>query len=150
MVIEKRYYIAENGIAINEHLLTKEEAESCLPSYPNGKIQSMKGCLTASSFAEWFYSDESDTKDLGSDAVFNLKTNGYFSITIEDVFNDCGYIPAHICDLFEGEEADEDDDVPPDELIFIDDITRVGTCSKCHQDFSGDVDFCNNCGNCVS
>jgi hypothetical protein len=113
-------------------------------------MENKKGSIKASDFVNWFYSDESDTKDLGSDAVYNLKVNGYFNLTIKEVFDSCGYIPEHICTLFEGVQADEDGDLAPEDLTFIDDITKVGTCHKCHQQYTGDVDFCPNCQTCVS
>ncbi|MEY2869810.1 MAG: hypothetical protein RIR01_2312 [Bacteroidota bacterium] len=154
--MEKRFTVWVGGFEVNDHYLTQQEAEDLKreyveKGYDDAIIESKKkGLIKASVFVKWFYSDESDTKDLGSDAVFNIKTNGYFNLTVKEVFDSCGYIPAHICDLFPGEEADEDDDVPPNELIFIDDITKVGTCHKCHQQYTGDVDYCPNCRACVA
>lgn len=153
--MEKRFTVWVDGGEMNDHYLTFEEAEKltqeCFDKgYDVVSVQEMKGSVTASAFIEWYFSDESDYRDLGRDVVFNLKTNGYFNITVKELFDSCGYIPEHICESFNKVYEEDFIEYEPNDLIFIDDITSVGTCSKCHQSFTGDVDFCNNCGNCVS
>lgn len=151
--MERRFTVWVDGGEMNDHYLTFEEAEKltqeCFDKgYDVVSVQEMKGSVTASAFIEWYFSDESDYKDLGRDVAYALKESGYYNMTIERLFDSCGYIPEHICTTFVN--VNDDYEYEPNDLIFIDDITSVGTCSKCHQSFSGDVDFCNNCGNCVS
>lgn len=151
--MERRFTVWVDGGEMNDHYLTFEEAEKltqeCFDKgYDVVSVQEMKGSVTASAFIEWYFSDESDYKDLGRDVAYALKESGYYNMTVKRLFDSCGYIPEHICTTFVN--VNDDYEYEPNDLIFIDDITSVGTCSKCHQSFSGDVDFCNNCGNCVS
>lgn len=149
--MEKRFTVWVGGLEVNDHYLTQQEAEDLKAKYVEKGhndvvIESMKGSIKASDFIEWYFSDESDYRDLGSDVAFNLKQNGYYNMTIKRFFDACGYIPEHICELFE--EVEED--MSPDDLIFIDDITEKSNCHKCKTEYSGDLDFCPNCGTCVA
>ena len=153
--MEKRFTVWVGGFEVNDYYLTKEDAEDLKAEYvekgyDDAIIESKKGSIKASSFIEWYFSDESDYRDLGRDVAFNLKQNGYYNMTTKRVFDGCGYVPEHICDLFEGEDSDEDGDLAPSDLIFIDDITEKSSCHKCKTEYTGDLDFCPNCGNCVS
>ena len=150
--MERRFTVWVNGGKINDHYLTKKEAESlkanCIATgYDNVIIEELKGSVAASAFIEWYFSDESDYRDLGRDVAHALKESGYYNMTVKRFFDACQYIPESICEVFNEVREEE---YEPNDLIFIDDITSVGTCSKCHQSFTGDIDFCNNCGNCVS
>ena len=150
--MERRYTVWVGGGEMNDNYLTHKEAislaDNCRATgYDNVVIEEMKGSITASSFITWYFSDESDYRDLGRDVANALTNSGYYNMNIKRVFDGCGYIPEHICEVFNEIHEEE---YEPNDLIFIDDITSVGTCSKCHQSFTGDVDFCNNCGNCVS
>lgn len=153
--MERRFTVWVDGGEMNDHYLTKKEAESLAANckatgYDNIIIEELKGSVTASAFIEWYFSDESDYRDLGRDVAHALKESGYYNMTVKRLFDSCGYIPEHICESFNKVYEEDFIEYEPNDLIFIDDITSVGTCSKCHQSFSGDVDFCNNCGNCVS
>ena len=150
--MERRYTVWVDGGEMNDYYLTHKQAislaDNCRATgYDNVVIEEMKGSITASSFITWYFSDESDYRDLGRDVANALTNSGYYNMNIKRVFDGCGYIPEHICEVFNEIHEEE---YEPNDLIFIDDITSVGTCSKCHQSFTGDVDFCNNCGNCVS
>ena len=80
-----------------------------------------KGKVLASKFIDWYYSDEFDTIVAGKDLIFNIKTSGYFNLTIKEIYDACGpVIPDYIChDLI-----DPKDEFEPEELEFIDDITK--------------------------
>lgn len=150
--MEKRFTVWVGGSEVNDYYLTKEKADALafeyeVRGYDDVTIQELKGSVTASSFITWYFSDESDYRDLGRDVANALTNSGYYNMNIKRVFDGCGYIPEHICEVFNEIHEEE---YEPNDLIFIDDITHVGKCSKCHESFSGDVDFCNNCGNCVS
>lgn len=150
--MEKRFTVWVDGGEMNDHYLTFEEAEKltqeCFDKgYDVVSVQELKGSVAASAFIEWYFSDESDYRDLGRDVAHALKESGYYNMTVKRFFDACQYIPESICEVFNEIHEEE---YEPNDLIFIDDITSVGTCSKCHQSFTGDIDFCNNCGNCVS
>lgn len=103
--------------------------------------------LKASDFIEWYYSDSDDTKSAGEDIIDNLKTLGYFTLTVRELLDRCAYIPEHIC---ENVPDDFDGDLTPDEITFIDDITQEKECHKCHHKYTQDPDYCPNCGTCVN
>ena len=110
-----------------------------------------KGKILASKFANWYYSDSTDTKVAGEDLIFNIKTNGYFNLTIREIYDSCGpAIPGYIChDLIDPEDEDETD-LAPEELEFVDDLTEQKTCYDCRHKYTGDLDYCPNCLTCVS
>lgn len=155
--MERRYTVWVGGGEMNDNYLTHKEAislaDNCRATgYDDVVIEEMKGSITASSFIEWYFSDEDDYRDLGRDVVFNLKTNGYFNITVKELFDSCGYIKAQICTVFDIEDPniDEDYEFQPEDLIFIDDITTQKTCYDCRHQYTGDLDFCPKCLTCVS
>lgn len=74
-----------------------------------------KNKVTLTSFINWYFSDSDDVKNLGNRAIENLLTDGFFRISAMDLFNECGYIPQHIC------EVTGDDEYEPNEVEFIND-----------------------------
>lgn len=101
--------------------------------------------LKASKFIKWYFSDESDYKDLGRDIAHELRASGYYNITIKSLFDTCGYIPGYIC-----ESPVDDVDFEPEDIIFIDDITQEKECQKCHHKYTQNPDYCPNCGTCAN
>lgn len=107
-----------------------------------------KGSVKASDFIEWYFSDEDDTLNIGREVIANLKSAGSHTVTVKGLFDTCGYIPEHICTTFAN--VDDDYEFETNDLIFIDDLTEVKECQKCHQEYTGDISFCPNCLTCVS
>lgn len=57
----------------------------------------MKNQVTKSSFLDWYFSDSDDAHTMGYDVISDLRNEGSFTISVEELFNRCGYIPQHIC-----------------------------------------------------
>jgi hypothetical protein len=76
--------------------------------------------VKASKFLEWYllYSDLSiNLVDIVSNMLFN---NGKATISVVDLFNECGHIPLYIC-----EQVDHVNNFYlPSELLFEDDLTK--------------------------
>jgi len=85
-----------------------------------------KGKILASKFVDWYYSDSIDTRIAGEHVIHNIKTQGYSNITLREIYDACGpAIPGYIChDLIDPEDEDESE-LAPEELDFIDNITEV-------------------------
>ena len=67
----------------------------------------MKNKVTESAFLNWYFSDSDDVKWLGERAMESLLREGKFKISVEMLFDDCGFIPQYICEDSEG-NADYD------------------------------------------
>jgi len=78
-----------------------------------------KNKVTSTSFITWYFSDSDDVENLGNRAIESLLNNGSFSISAKDLFDECGYIPQHIC------EKDGDGEYDPKEVEFINDNTNT-------------------------
>jgi hypothetical protein len=74
-----------------------------------------KNKVTLTKFINWYFFDSDDVKNLGKRAIENLLTDGFFRISAMDLFEECGYIPQHIC------EVDGDGEYHPSEVEFIND-----------------------------
>jgi hypothetical protein len=66
---------------------------------------------------DWLFSDSDDAKQLGVRIIRQLHDTGSATITIQELFDECGYIPAHI--LLNEEEFHEDDEFEPSEVELI-------------------------------
>lgn len=66
---------------------------------------------------DWLFSDSDDAKSLGIRIIKQLKDTGSATITIQELFDECGYIPAHI--LLNDEEFEEGDEFEPSEVELI-------------------------------
>jgi hypothetical protein len=78
----------------------------------------MKNKLLASKFIEWYYSDHEDVKILGTSMMHLLLRTGQCSISFQEVFDECGYIPKYICEDNDGIDEYSIDYNPEDvELI---------------------------------
>lgn len=78
-----------------------------------------KNRVTASSFLQWYFSNSENTNDaesIGNRAIASLNCEGSFNISVRILFDECGYIPQHIC-----EDADGDNEYDPSEVCFIQD-----------------------------
>jgi hypothetical protein len=76
-----------------------------------------KNKVKASNFLAWYFSSSDDVDRIGERAFENLMSGGTFTITAEDLFDECGYIPQFICENNVGEN-----DYVPFEVQFINDL----------------------------
>jgi len=153
--MERRFTVWVGGSEANDNYLTQKEAESlaanCIATgYDDTVIQELKGSVTASSFLEFYFSNEDDVLNIGREIIANLKSAGTHTVTVKSLFDSCGYIPEHICESFNEVHEEDFIEYEPNDLIFVDDLTEVKECHKCHQEYTGDVSFCPNCLTCVS
>lgn len=79
-------------------------------------MKGYKNKVTASSFLKWYFSDSDDLKSLGSRALDSLLYEGVFNVDARTFFDECNYIPQHIC-----EDADGNNEYDPSEVCFIQD-----------------------------
>jgi hypothetical protein len=56
-----------------------------------------KNKVLASKFIEWYYNDHDEIKQLGYAMLRSLQQVGQCSLTAQQLFDSCGYIPKHIC-----------------------------------------------------
>jgi hypothetical protein len=77
--------------------------------------------VKASKFLNWYFSDLDDYSTFGMKSVLSLSEHGSVSLSIVDIFNDCGYIPTSICEY---KDSDKDEYLPS-ELLFEDDVTKT-------------------------
>ena len=73
--------------------------------------------VTASRFLAWYFSDSDMVESFGQRAIEMLETEGFVNISARQLFEDCGYIPQHICENDEG-----DYEYSPESVEFINDI----------------------------
>ena len=66
---------------------------------------------------DWLFSDSDDAKQLGVRIIQQLHDTGSATITTQELFDECGYIPAHI--LLNDEEFEEGDEFEPSEVELI-------------------------------
>jgi hypothetical protein len=66
---------------------------------------------------DWLFSDSDDAKQLGVRIIRQLHDTGSATITIQELFDECGYIPAHI--LLNDDEFEDDDEFEPNEVELI-------------------------------
>jgi hypothetical protein len=77
----------------------------------------VKPKLRKEELLDWLFSDSDDAKQLGVRIINQLQQNGTATITTRQLFDECGYIPAHI--LLNEEEFHEDDEFEPSEVELI-------------------------------
>lgn len=73
--------------------------------------------VTASRFLLWYFSDYSEVHSFGVKCMEMLEREGFVNISARQLFEDCGYIPQHICENDEG-----DYEYSPESVEFINDI----------------------------
>lgn len=77
----------------------------------------MEPKLRKEELLDWLFSDSDDAKQLGVRIIKQLKDTGSASITLEELFDECGYIPAHI--LLNEEEFEEGEEFEPKEVELL-------------------------------
>jgi hypothetical protein len=73
--------------------------------------------VTASRFLSWYFSDSDMVESFGQRAMNMLESEGFVNISARQLFEECGYIPQHICENDEG-----DYEYNPESVEFINDI----------------------------
>jgi len=77
--------------------------------------------VKASKFLDWYIRDSNDYSMLGCKAYDLLKSGGKMTLTVVELFNECPFIPAYICEI----EDKEMISYRTEDVIFIDDLTPV-------------------------
>lgn len=75
-----------------------------------------KNRVTASNFLQWYFSERDDVIKFGYEVYECLVHDGTFNISARMLFDECGYIPQHIC-----EDDDGDNEYEPSQVCFIQD-----------------------------
>lgn len=75
-----------------------------------------KNHVLESSFIEWYFSEEEMLESFTSMGIDALIKEGSFNISARILFDECGYIPQHICEDSSGDNVYE-----PSEVCFIQD-----------------------------
>jgi hypothetical protein len=76
----------------------------------------MKNKVTATAFLKWYFSERQDTYDIGKRVIESLMNEGVFFISELILFENCGYIPQHIC-----EDKNGNEEYNPSDVEFIQD-----------------------------
>jgi hypothetical protein len=74
----------------------------------------MKNKVKASDFLKWYFSDNDDLRDIGYRVYESLMKWGKYSINVQTLYDQCGYIPQHIC-----EDSDGNNEYDPSEVLLI-------------------------------
>jgi hypothetical protein len=77
----------------------------------------MKNQVTKQNFLDWYFNDNKDAEYIGDRLINALNDKGTFTITVESLFKDCGYIPYHICE----HDQDINCDLSTDDVELIND-----------------------------
>lgn len=83
-------------------------------------MKGYKNKVKASDFLEWYFSDYKDGQHIAYRVISELKAYGKVTLSVESLFDSCGYIPQFIC------EVDGDDEYDPSEVLLIDDLSGKG------------------------
>jgi hypothetical protein len=117
----KQSEIAHENMANNMFRRQLKGAVECILSGLEWKpldAESTKvNSITASSFLDWYLSDSDDIESLGNRAHECLSDDGKFIITVQDLFDECGYIPQDKC-----ENDDGDNEYDPSQIELINDL----------------------------
>lgn len=70
----------------------------------------MKTQVTKSRFLDWYFADRDDVNQFSSRCIKMMAKEGFVNISVEMLFEECAYIPAHIC---EGQHDNFIDDYEP-------------------------------------
>lgn len=81
-------------------------------------------------FLEWYFSDDDATEEFGRRMIVSIMVNGSVNISARQLFDECGYIPGHICTTKTDEEYD------PSEVVFISDYPNEKIAKGYHSDNS--------------
>jgi hypothetical protein len=80
----------------------------------------MKPTITKKVFLEWYF-DFDTKKSIGFCLVNELILNGTVTKTVENIYNNCCYIPANLCENLAEEQKQNDNlEFEPFEITLID------------------------------
>jgi hypothetical protein len=63
------------------------------------KNKPTKPKLLASKFIKWYFNDRDEVISLGNSMRHLLETTGQCSLSMEELFDNCGYIPKYLCEI---------------------------------------------------
>jgi hypothetical protein len=91
--------------------------EGCLENgeFNDEPTKSYKNKVTKSAFLNWYFSDIDIAESVSNRVIADLKCSGKTTLTAQELFDECGYIPQYIC------EIDGDGEYVPSEVEFIQD-----------------------------
>jgi hypothetical protein len=119
----KQSEIIHENMAVNMFRRQLKGAVECILSglewKPSVTESTKVNSVKASRFLSWHFSDSDEIKSLGVRAFESLTEDGEFTITAQDLFVECGYIPQFIC-----VDTGDDDDVEydPSQIQLINDL----------------------------
>ena len=70
--------------------------------------EDLKPRVNRGAFLEWLFSDSEDAQGIGVRVIRGLEKRGSFCIDVQSLFEECGYIPAHILENAEMFEEDQE------------------------------------------
>lgn len=79
-------------------------------------MKGYKNKVKASDFLAWYFSDSDDAESIGNRVIESLQCDGTFTIDVQTLYDECGYIPQHVCVNKKG-----DNDYDPTEVLLIQD-----------------------------
>lgn len=79
--------------------------------------EDLKPRVLREDFLNWLFSDSDDAQGLGVRVMKELMVNGTSTTSVDELFYECGYIPAHILD--NSEMFEEDQEFDPSEVLLI-------------------------------
>jgi hypothetical protein len=77
--------------------------------------------IKASKLLDWYFSDASEIREFGSAMIEQLETFGKADISVEQLFDGCGYIPQSICEHWDG-DWDNEQEYSPEDIELINDL----------------------------
>lgn len=75
--------------------------------------------VTESDFINWYFSDSDDLTEFAKGIIDKLAETGKCNLTVKKVFDNCGYIPSHIC-----ESKLDEEEYQPHEVRLVKDISN--------------------------
>lgn len=77
----------------------------------------VKPLLRKEELLDWLFCDSDDAKQLGVKIITILQSNDSATVTVRELFDECGYIPTHI--LLNNHEFHEDEEFEPSEVELL-------------------------------
>lgn len=109
--------LMKDGVHVAYHCLDKEHAMAVHMEINKTKLNLMKGYknkVTETAFLKWYFSDKNDLRDIGYRVYESLMKWGKYSINVKTLYDQCGYIPQHIC-----KDSDGNNEYDPSEVLLI-------------------------------
>ena len=77
--------------------------------------------VKASKFLDWRFNEAFEIRDFGNAMVEQLETFGTADISVEQLFDGCGYIPQYICEDWD-EDWENEQEYSPEDIELINDL----------------------------